>query len=152
MITYPTTAERPCGFCKIEIYFMQDWKKILNTIYTPDLGSLWAVPNKIWNNGFASNKAGEELHPALVERITPCKTIAYIIPGTSKDYKQGSCVFKIKIKQNDFNSITSYFLVKLSMPFSKESLVSLNQGWNGIDNLNEKQIEDFKMQLKFCRG
>jgi len=131
---------------------MQDWKKILMTIYTPDMGSLWAVPNKIWNNGFASSKAGEELHPALVERVTPCKTITQIIPGTSKNYKQGSCVFKIKINQNDPTELTSYFLIKLSMPFTKETLVSLRQGWNGIDILNEKQIEDFKMQLKFCKG
>ncbi len=43
---------------------MQDWKKILKSIYTPDIGSLWAVPNKIWDNGFASNKAGEELNCA----------------------------------------------------------------------------------------
>ncbi len=131
---------------------MQDWKKILKSIYTPDMGSLWAVPNKVWNNSFASNKADEDLHPALVERVTPCKTITHIIPGTSKDYKQGSCVFKIKINQKDPTSITSYFLIKLSMPFTKDTLVSLRQGWNGVDILNEKQIEEFKMQLKFCRG
>lgn len=131
---------------------MQDWKKILKSIYTPDMGSLWAVPNKVWNNGFASNKADEDLHPALVERVTACKTITHIIPGTSKDYKQGSCVFKIKINQKDPSSITSYFLIKLSMPFTKDTLVSLRQGWNGVDVLNEKHIEDFKMQLKFCRG
>lgn len=131
---------------------MQDWKKILLSIYTPDIGSLWAVPNKVWNNGFATKKAGEDLHPALVERVTPCKTITHIIPGTSKDYKQGSCVFKIKIIEKDPASITSYFLIKLSMPFTKDTLVSLRQGWNGVDVLNEKQIADFKMQLKFCRG
>ncbi len=131
---------------------MQDWKQILKSIYTPDVGSLWAVPNMVWNNGFASNKAGEELHPALVERIAPCKTITHIIPGTSKDYKQGSCVFKIKINQKKPATVTSYFLIKLSMPFTKDALVSLRQGWDGVDILNEKQIEDFKMQLKFCRG
>ncbi len=131
---------------------MQDWKKILKSIYTPEVGTLWAVPNKVWNNGFASNKAGENLHPALVERVSPCKTITHIIPGTSKDYKQGSCVFNIKINQKDPTSITSYFLIKLSMPFTKDTLVSLRQGWNGVDVLNEKQIENFKMQLKFCRG
>ncbi|MBS1631376.1 MAG: hypothetical protein JST10_02270 [Bacteroidetes bacterium] len=138
------------GFCKYLI--MQDWKQILKSIYTPDVCSLWAVPNKIWNNGFASNKAGEDLHPALVEKVTPCKTITHIIPGTSKDYKQGSCVFKIKINQKNPASVTSYFLIKLSMPFTKDALVSLRHGWDGVDILNEKQIEDFKMQLKFCRG
>lgn len=131
---------------------MQDWKKILMTIYTPDIGSLWAVPNKVWNNGFAHNKAGEDLHPALVERIAPCKTITHIIPGTTKDYKQGSCVFKIKINQKDPTAITSFFLIKLSMPFTKDTLISLSQGWNGVDVLNEKQLADFKMQLKFCKG
>ena len=131
---------------------MQDWQKILKTIYSPDMGSFWAVPNKIWDNGFASNKDEEAFHPALVERVSPCKTIAQIIPGTSKDYKQGSCVFKIKINQKDPASITSYFLIKLSMPFTKETLLTLNQGWNGVDNLNEMQLEDFKMQLKFCKG
>ena len=131
---------------------MQDWKKILNSIYTPDIGSFWAIPNKVWNNGFASNKDGDAFHPALVERITPCKTIAHIIPGTSKDYKQGSCVFKIKINQNGPTSIITYFLIKLSMPSTKETLVGLNQGWNGVYNLDEKQLEDFKMQQKFCKG
>jgi hypothetical protein len=131
---------------------MQDWKKILMTIYTPDIGSLFALPNKMWNNGFAQNKAGEDLHPALVERIAPCKTITHIIPGTTKDYKQGSCVFKIKINQNDPAAITSFFLIKLAMPFSKDTLISLRNGWNGIDILNEKQLADFKMQLKFCKG
>ena len=131
---------------------MQDWKKILMTIYTPDIGSLWAVPNKVWNNGFAHNKAGEDLHPALVERIAPCKTITHIIPGTTKDYKQGSCVFKIKINQKDPAAITSFFFFFLSMPFTKDTLISLSQGWDGVDVLNEKQLADFKMQLKFCKG
>jgi hypothetical protein len=131
---------------------MQDWKKILKTIYTPDIGSLWAVPNNIWNNGFASNRAGEDLHPALLERITPCKTITYIIPGTSKDYKQGSCVYKTKINPMDLSCNHSYFLIKLSMPFTIDKLMDLRQGWNGVDVLNEKQLADFKMQIKFCRG
>lgn len=131
---------------------MQDWKKILKTIYTPDIGSLWAVPNKVWNNGFATNKAGDDMHPALLEKITPCKTITYIIPGTSKEYKQGSCVYKVKINPVDMNSCVSHFLIKLSMPFTKENLMDLRQGWNGIDELSEKQLADFKMQLKFCKG
>ncbi len=131
---------------------MQDWKKILKTIYTPDIGSLWAVPNKVWNNGFATNKAGDDMHPALLEKITPCKTITYIIPGTSKEYKQGSCVYKVKINPVDINCCISHFLIKLSMPFTKENLMDLRQGWNGINELNEKQLTDFKMQLKFCKG
>lgn len=131
---------------------MQDWKKILKIIYTPDIGSLWAVPNKVWNNGFATNKAGDDMHPALLEKITPCKTITYIIPGTSKEYKQGSCVYKVKINPVDMNGCVSHFLIKLSMPFTKENLMDLRQGWNGIDELSEKQLADFKMQLKFCKG
>ena len=131
---------------------IKDWKNILQSIYTPDIGSFWAVQNKEWENGFAFNKPGEEFHPALVERVSPCKTIIHIIPGTSKNYKQGSCVFKIKINPSDTSPITSFFLIKLSMPMAKESLFNPRRSWNGVDVLNENQIEDFKMQLKFCRG
>lgn len=56
---------------------MQDWKKILKSIYTTDMGSLWPLANEVWNNGFASNKTGENLHPTLVERVTACKTITH---------------------------------------------------------------------------
>lgn len=38
------------------------------------------------------------------------------------------------------------------MPFTKDTLISLSQGWDGVDVLNEKQLADFKMQLKFCKG
>ena len=131
---------------------MMNWKKVLKSIYTPEAGTLWAVPNKIWNNGFATNKSSVEFHPAIVEKTSGCNTITYIIPGTSKDYNQGSCVFKIKI--NALNPLCphSYFLIKLSMPFTKESLLDLKSGWNGIEILNEKQISEFNMQLKFCKG
>lgn len=131
---------------------MQDWKKVLKSIYTPDIWSLLAVPNKEWNNGFASNKDEGGLHPALVEKVSTCDTIFYIIPGTSKDYQQGSCVFKIKLNQKSAISKISHFLIKLSMPCHREAVISFSRGWDGVDYLSEKQIEEFKMQLKFCRG
>ena len=131
---------------------MQDWKQILKIIYTPELGSLWAVPNKIWDNGFASNKTDDQMHPAILEKISICKSITYLIPGTSKSYNQGSCVFKLKLNSLQINAKESYFLIKLSMPFTKEKLLELSQGWDGIEVLNEKQMNDFKLQLKFCKG
>lgn len=131
---------------------MQDWKKLLRTIYSPDIGSLWAVPNSVWDNGFASTQARADLHPALLERYTPCKTITYIIPGTTKSYNQGSCVFRIKINPTKTNESYSHFLIKLSMPFTKAKLIELQQSWNGIDSLDDKQLQEFKMQVKFCRG
>jgi hypothetical protein len=38
------------------------------------------------------------------------------------------------------------------MTFSKSDLMALKQGWNGIEQLDDKQLKDFKQQIKFCKG
>jgi hypothetical protein len=130
---------------------MANWKQVLFDLYCPDVGSIWGAPNKIWENGFANGKPGDDLHPAIVEKNSPCNTITYIIPGTSKIHV-GSCIFRVLLNQNDINKVNSYFLIKFSMPYSKSKINQLIQGWNNVINLNEEQLKDFKMQLKFCNG
>lgn len=131
---------------------MKDWKQILYDIYAPDVGSVWAAPNVIWTNSFASNKLETDYHPSVVGKLSCCKTNCQIVPGTSKDYRKGSCVFKIKINESDPTCPQSYFLIDLWMTFSKSDLLTLKQGWNGIESLNENQLKDFKQQIKFCKG
>jgi hypothetical protein len=130
---------------------MANWKEALLKLYTPDVGSIWAAPNKVWDNGFAKGKSGEDLHPAIVEKNSPCNTITYIIPGTSKHHI-GSCIFRVVLNSNDTNKTNSFFLIKFSMPYSKSKMAQLSQGWNNIHKLSETQLEGFKMQLKFCKG
>lgn len=130
---------------------MTNWKDFLHKLYCPEIGSIWAAPNMIWNNGFAKDKSGHDLHPALVEKNSPCNSITYIIPGTSK-INLGSCIFKTKLNPKDVNNPTSYFLIKLSMPYSRTKMTGLRQGWNDVYVLDQKQLDDFKLQLKFCKG
>ena len=130
---------------------MTNWKIVLINLYCPDVGSIWAAPNKIWNNGFAKEKSGNDLHPAVVERNSPCNSITYIIPGTSKIH-MGSCIFRTRLNPEDTSKVTSYFLIKLSMPYSRAKMNELSQGWNDVYVLDEKQLDDFKLQLKFCKG
>lgn len=131
---------------------MRNWTSILHNIYSPEIGSIWAAPNEIWKNSFASNKAKLEYHPSIIGKVSSCNTNCQIIPGTSKDYKVGTCVFKVRLNSIDPNFPLSYFLINLWMTFSKSDLLSLKQGWNGIENLNENQLNDFKQQIKFCKG
>jgi len=131
---------------------MKDWKQILYDIYSPEVGSIWAAPNGIWTNSFASNKSENDYHPSLIGKVSECRTSCQIVPGTSKDYRKGSCVFKVKLDNIDPTSSLSYFLIALWMTFSKKDLLILKQGWNGTDNLNEQQLKDFKLQIKFCKG
>jgi len=131
---------------------MNDWKQILKDIYTPEIGSLWSAPNIIWSNNFATNKKDEGFHPALLERNSSCGTICYLVPGTSKHHSRNSCVFKIILNKNDPNCPKSYFLIALSMAYSKKDLMQLKQGWNGILCLDEEGIKDFKFQIKICKG
>jgi len=131
---------------------MKDWKQILYDIYTPDVGSIWAAPNNIWTNSFASNKSKNDFHPSIVGKISSCKTSCHIVPGTSKDYRKGTCVYKVKLNTTDANCPFSYFLIDFWMTFSKSDLMQLKQGWNGIYRLNDDQLKDFKLQVKFCRG
>lgn len=130
---------------------MKDWKQILFDIYTPEIGSLYAAPNNIWTNSFAKNKAETDFHPSIVERNSSCKTVSYIVPGTTKDHK-GTCVYKVKLNPLDATCPNSYFLLIFSMAFSKSDLLKLKPGWRGILCLNEQQLKDFKLQIKFCKG
>ncbi len=131
---------------------MKDWKQILFDIYTPEIGSIWAAPNGIWTNSFAANKGETDYHPTVVGKTSSCNTYCQIIPGTTKEYRKGSCVFKIKLNINDLNCSYSYFLINLWMTFSKSDLMELKRGWNGVLCLDEQQIVDFKFQIKICWG
>lgn len=131
---------------------MIDWKQKLFEIYTPEVGSIWRAPNNIWDNSFANNKQGTDYHPSIIGKVSDCKMIFNIVPGTSKDYKRGSCVYKVVLNSSDPNCPISYFLIGLWMTYSKSDLAKLKRGWNGIDNLDEQQLRDFKMQIKFCKG
>jgi hypothetical protein len=113
---------------------MKDWKQILYDIYAPEIGSIWAAPNGIWANSFASNKSETDYHPSLVGKVSSCRTSCQIVPGTSKDYRRGSCVFKENLNTSDPTSPLSYFLIDLWI------------------NLNEEQLKAFKQQIKFCKG
>ena len=112
---------------------MPNWKEILQNVYAPDVGSIWAAPNRIWNNGFAIGKKPTDLHPAIVEKNSACKTITYIIPGTSK-VQEGSCIYRTLLSPVNPNKTTSYFLIKLSMPYARAKIGELSQGWNDIHN------------------
>jgi hypothetical protein len=129
-----------------------NWKDILYSIYDPEVGSIWAAPNGIWTNTFASNKLKTDYHPSVVGKLSSCKTNCQIIPGTSKDYRKGSCVYTLRLKPTDIGCSESYFLIDLWMTFNKSDLLTLNKGWNGVENLNETQLKEFKLQIKFCKG
>jgi hypothetical protein len=131
---------------------MKDWKQILYDIYTPEIGTLLSAPNRIWSNSFAANKAETDYHPVIIGRVSSCKTSCNLIPGTTKSYNRGSCVYKVNLNPAESNCPISYFLISLWMTFSKSDLIKLKQGWNGIMNLNNNQIKDFKLQIKFCKG
>ena len=131
---------------------MKDWKQILHDIYVPNVGSIWVAPNVIWSSSFAANKSLNDFHPSIVGKLSNCKTNCNIIPGTSKDYLKGTCVFKVKLNSNGSDSPISYFLINLWMSYSKSDLQKLKQGWNGINNLDENQLREFKLQIKFCNG
>jgi len=131
---------------------MQDWKQILSNIYRPEVGSLWTAPNGIWNNSFASNKNKEDCHPTVVGKVNTDNVSCRIIPGTTKEYQKGSCVFKVRINPYDSDYPFSNFLIKFWMTYSINDLLKLKRGWNGLDSLNENQIKAMKLQIKFCTG
>lgn len=129
-----------------------DWKSILNEIYQPPIGSLWVLPNNVWNNSFAHNKRNDGIHPSVVGRVFPSDHKCWIIPGTSKDYIKGTGVFKTKINPSDPNCPISYFLIKLRMTYNSKDLSNFQYGWNGIDSLSDNQVKDLKLQIKFYLG
>lgn len=137
---------------------MQDWKQILSNIYSPEVGSIWVAPNSIWKvpkdnaeNTFAHNKTGNGFHPAVVGKLNSDSKSCQIIPGTTKEYQRGSCVFKIKIT-SDIECPNSYFLIKLWMSYSFKDLQKLHRGWRGVDSLNNTQTKELRLQIKFCYG
>ena len=130
---------------------MQDWKQILYNIYTPEIGALWAAQNVIWTNSFAQDKPKADYHPSVVGKVSSCKSVCQIIPGTSKS-QVNSCVFRVKLKEADPDCTESYFLINLWMSYSKSELLKLKRGWDGIDILNQDQISALKLQIKFCNG
>ena len=126
-----------------------DYRDILRRIYKPDIGSIWKAPNNIWTNSFAKSKSKNDIHPSIVEKIRKDNNSVQLVPGTTKEYQKGSCVFKVDLAGD---GTFSYFLLKLSMPYIIEDLLNLEKGWNGIDVLNEEQIKDFQWQIKICKG
>jgi hypothetical protein len=133
---------------------MPDWKNILANIYDyqPEIGWLFVVPNVIWNNDFAHNKSKDELHPAVVGQVFSDTIRCRIIPGTTKEYQKGTCVFKTKIEPNNPDCPTSHFLINFWMTYLNKDLAKLKRGWNNVDSLNEEQVNILKQQIKFCTG
>lgn len=127
-------------------HIMKNWKQILINIYTPDIGSIWAAPNGIWDNNFAHNKPKKDYHPAIIAHVSYCKTAIKILPGTSKDYNKGCCVFKIKLEPNR----DSHFLFKLAMTISSDNISDLKRGWNSIEKLDDNQLSEFEQKIKSC--
>ena len=125
-----------------------EYYEALKKLYEPQIGSIWKAPNRIWTSGFASGGPNEDIHPSIVEKLHSSNITLSIVPGTSKE-KRGSCVYKVKLNDEDR---TTYFLIELSMPYHVDDIKELERGWNGMDELNDDQIEDFKRQIKFCKG
>jgi hypothetical protein len=128
-----------------------DYREALKAIYTPKSGSIWRAPNKIWSSGFAQNESAnpESIHPLVVEKLLPDDVTTIVIPGTSKDYQRGSCVYKVELGGS---GIITHFLILLSMPYPANDLMDLERGWHGDDEFAETQQSHFVRQLKFCRG
>lgn len=123
--------------------------KAANHIISVATGTLWRIPNKIWESGFAKNKPGDDFHPGLVGRMRKDGITVSLIPGTSKDYRKGSCVFKTRLTPL---SRRSYFLLKFSMPVLIEDLEAYPRGWNNTTMLNDRQQKDLRLQIGFCKG
>ena len=128
-----------------------DYYAALKAIYTPESGSVWKAQNKIWRSGFAQDEGAnpEDLHPLVVEKLLPDDVTTIVIPGTSKDYQKGSCVYKVDLGAS---GVITHFLILLSMPYPVSDLMDLERGWNGIDEFDKTQQSNFVRQLIFCRG
>lgn len=130
---------------------VQNWKSILQSIYTPPIGSLWVAPNGIWTSRFAHNKDANDTHPSVVGRIMTDNQSCWLIPGTSQDH-MGSSVFKTRIDETDPNGKYTHFLINLLMTYTIKDLMILHRGWNGIDTLSNKQVDELKLKIFFCLG
>jgi len=128
--------------------FKAAFKEVYKTLpFTPDIGSIWAAPNKIWNNDFAWNKGPNDYHPAIVAEIKPCNTILRILPGTTSNHDGERCAYKVKLGKE---RKISYFLFALAMPYTKDNLLDLERGWSGVDELNKNQLIDYKSKIEIC--
>jgi hypothetical protein len=126
-----------------------DYLGILKKIYKPEIGSVWRAPNRIWTNKFARNGNPELIHPSIVATIRQDNVSVQLAPGTTREYCEGSCVFKVDL--NDNGTIT-HFLLKFSMPFAIDDLLDLDRGWHDTDDLSEQQLIDLNWQKEICRG
>jgi len=118
-----------------------------NLPFTPDIGSIWAAQNRIWDNNFAWNKSSDDYHPAIVAEIKPCDTILTILPGTTSDHSGERCAYEV-IHQK--KKKISYFLFALAMPYTKDNLLDLERGWDGVNELDKSQLISFKSKIKIC--
>ena len=128
--------------------FKSAFKEVFKKLpFAPVIGSIWAAPNRIWDNDFAWNKKSDDFHPAIVAEIKACNTIITILPGTTSNHDGEICAYKVDLQ---YNNKTSYFLFALAMPYTKEKLLDLDRGWNGINELNKNQLTNFKSKIKIC--
>jgi len=74
-----------------------------------------------------------------------------IIPGTTKEYQKGTCVYKVKLK-DDEDCPYSHFLLKLWMTYNNNDLLRLHRGWNKVEIMTDEQINGLRQQIKFCYG
>ena len=125
-----------------------NYYEALKKLYTPQFGSIWKAPNRIWTSGFARHSTKNKTHPSVVEKIFKDKITVSLVPGTSINHL-GSCVFKAELTNDE---IITYFLINLSMPYHVDNLKDLDYGFRDIYELTQVQKENFKRQIKFCRG
>jgi len=111
----------------------------------PGFGSIWRVPNKIWNS-FAKDKAAEMLHPGVVSREDKNGLTFQLTPGTSRK-SGGRCVFKTNLNSQE---VRSHFIIKLSIPISKTKLMELERGWNGVDDLSYNDKKELRIKTRVC--
>ena len=68
-----------------------NYLEILESIYKPTVGSIWAAPNSIWNNSFAFDKASTDCHPSVVVSVDKTGQVSQLAPGTSSR-RTGKCI------------------------------------------------------------
>lgn len=124
-----------------------NYYEILRELYTPEFGSIWKAPNKIWSTGFAHNKSREDLHPTVVARVHTDNSTVNLVPGTSKNYRRDNCVFSVKLNEG---GRTTHFLIDLSMPSTVEEVKQLDRGWDGVYELNDEQKAQFSSWSARC--
>jgi len=118
-----------------------------STENSPKWATLWRVPNRIWDNGFAPNKKGDALHPGLILQKNPDNISCKIIPGTTKEYNVGKCVFKTRLRPDLRNS---YFLIDKRITISNEDILGFQHGWSSVTELNEDQKDGLYRQARVC--